>query len=178
MSDQQPHEDPGEEGPNPWIKSLMVWGGIFLALLLLVSALATVAAPFLIGLYSTNSWSEQDVDAAVLFARFCLPQILFYGLFTMFSQVLNARGKFAAPMFAPIVNNVVVIATAVIFIVVVLVMVSVLIILVVIVVVGVTRSWCPVSGSSNRRTRGRSCVRADRPRPSATTSRVMRTAAP
>ena len=42
---------------------------------------------------------------------FCLPQILFYGLYTMFQQVLNARGHFAAPMFAPILNNVVVIAT-------------------------------------------------------------------
>ena len=33
------HNDPGQqpEGPNPWVKQLMIWGGIFLALLLVVS---------------------------------------------------------------------------------------------------------------------------------------------
>ena len=30
-------EGPEPEGPNPWIKSLMIWGGVFLALLLTVS---------------------------------------------------------------------------------------------------------------------------------------------
>ena len=38
MSDQQNPQDPEENGPNPWVKSLMIWGGIFLALLLVVSA--------------------------------------------------------------------------------------------------------------------------------------------
>ncbi len=41
MSEQNdPNRGPdqqGPEGPNPWIKSLMVWGGIFLALVMLVS---------------------------------------------------------------------------------------------------------------------------------------------
>ena len=41
MSDQQDPRDPnggqGPEGPNPMIKTLMIWGGIFLALLLTVS---------------------------------------------------------------------------------------------------------------------------------------------
>ncbi len=45
------------------------------------------------------------------FARYCLPQIFFYGVYTMMSQVLNARGHFAMPMFAPIANNVVAIGT-------------------------------------------------------------------
>jgi len=39
-NDNQPHGpgDGGEPGgPNPWMKSMMVWGGIFLALLLVVS---------------------------------------------------------------------------------------------------------------------------------------------
>src|SRR5687768_11360232 len=37
MSDGKDPQGPGPGGPNPWIKSLMVWGGIFLALLLVVS---------------------------------------------------------------------------------------------------------------------------------------------
>jgi agmatine deiminase len=34
--------------------------------------------------------------------------VFFYGLYTLLSQVLNARGRFGMPMFAPIANNVVV----------------------------------------------------------------------
>jgi putative peptidoglycan lipid II flippase len=37
----------------------------------------------------------------------CLPQILFYGLFVLVGQVLNARERFGPMMWAPIVNNVV-----------------------------------------------------------------------
>ncbi len=37
MNDQTPPNEPQENGPNPWIKSLMIWGGIFLALLMVVS---------------------------------------------------------------------------------------------------------------------------------------------
>ena len=44
-----------------------------------------------------------------------MPQILFYGLFALYSQVLNARGSFAPPMFAPLVNNVVVIVGCIAF---------------------------------------------------------------
>jgi len=43
----------------------------------------------------------------VAFARFCLPQVFFYGVFTLVSQVLNARGRFSPPMYAPIANNLV-----------------------------------------------------------------------
>jgi len=43
---QDPNRDPGREpGGNPWVKSLMVWGGIFLALLLVVSMFGGGAAP-------------------------------------------------------------------------------------------------------------------------------------
>ncbi len=38
MSDQNPQPGPQNDGPNPWVKSLMVWGGIFLALLVVVTA--------------------------------------------------------------------------------------------------------------------------------------------
>nr|MCU0295572.1 hypothetical protein [Candidatus Nanopelagicales bacterium] len=63
----------------------------------------------------TSEYSAREFDLAVAFARLCLPQIVFYGLYTMFSQVLNARGHFGSPMFAPIVNNIVVIGAAVAF---------------------------------------------------------------
>ena len=42
MSDQNDPRDPNQdgptpEGPNPWMKSLMIWGGVFLALLLVAT---------------------------------------------------------------------------------------------------------------------------------------------
>ncbi len=37
MSEQNQQPDPEGNGPNPWVKSLMIWGGIFLALLMVVS---------------------------------------------------------------------------------------------------------------------------------------------
>ncbi len=87
-----------------------------IGVLLLVTALALLAAPWLIRLYASAEWSAADLRASTLFAWFCLPQILFYGAYTVLAQVLNVRGRFGAPMFAPIVNNVVVIVTAIVFI--------------------------------------------------------------
>ncbi|WP_324826519.1 ATP-dependent zinc metalloprotease FtsH [Qipengyuania zhejiangensis] len=37
MSEQNTPPEPEGNGPNPWVKSLMIWGGIFLALLMVVS---------------------------------------------------------------------------------------------------------------------------------------------
>lgn len=78
--------------------------------LILVTILALIFAGPLTRIYATSQYSAAELSLAVAFARYCLPQVLFYGLFTMLSQVLNARGKFGAPMFAPIANNIVAIA--------------------------------------------------------------------
>lgn len=86
------------------------------AVLFIVVLITMAVAPFIAHLYGTSQWSTQDFDVATYFARWCLPQIFFYGLYTLASQVLNARGVFKLPMYAPIVNNVVVIATAGLFI--------------------------------------------------------------
>ena len=44
-----------------------------------------------------------------------LPQVLFYGLTALGTALLNARRRFAAPAFAPVLNNVVVIGVLVAF---------------------------------------------------------------
>ena len=44
------------------------------------------------------------------FAFWCLPQIFFYGLYALLTQVLNAHGAFGPAMWAPIINNIVAIA--------------------------------------------------------------------
>ena len=86
--------------------------------LLALSILAVVAALWIVNLYTPADYPQSQYDLAVAFARLCLPQIFFYGAYTMLSQVLNARGTFGAPMFAPIANNVVAITTFVLFIIV------------------------------------------------------------
>ena len=84
--------------------------------LLVMSIVAVFAAPWIVRLYTTDTFPAGEYDLAVAFARLCLPQVFFYGLYTLLSQVLNSRGRFGMPMFAPIANNVVAIATFLLFI--------------------------------------------------------------
>jgi putative peptidoglycan lipid II flippase len=87
-------------------------------LLLAVTIAAVVFAPIIVRIYASPHYTAEQLALATAFARLCLPQIFFYGVYTMLSQVLNARGHFAMPMFAPIVNNIVAVITFVLFIVV------------------------------------------------------------
>lgn len=84
--------------------------------LLAIAVVATLAAPLVIELYTDDSWASADTGVAVAFAFWCLPQIFFYGVYTMLGQVLTARGSFGPMMWAPIVNNIVAIATGLAFI--------------------------------------------------------------
>ena len=88
------------------------------ALLLLggASLVLVVLAPWIVDLYAPPSTSEATRDLAVVFARFFLPQVLFYGLGAVMGAYLNTRGRFGAPMWAPVLNNLVVIATGVAFV--------------------------------------------------------------
>jgi putative peptidoglycan lipid II flippase len=84
-------------------------------ILVVISIAAVAAAPLIMRLYGISDAIPAQYDVAVAFARYTLPGILFYGIFVMFQQVLTSRDSFAAPMFAPILNNVVVIATGIAF---------------------------------------------------------------
>ncbi|MGC4833572.1 murein biosynthesis integral membrane protein MurJ [Micromonospora vinacea] len=78
-----------------------------------------VAALLAVAFASTLTWlygsGESTGDYSKLvtgLARLMLPMIFFSGLSALISAVLNTRGHFAAPMWAPILNNLVVIGTA------------------------------------------------------------------
>jgi putative peptidoglycan lipid II flippase len=72
------------------------------------TALAVWAAPQIVGLYMRDTADGHEAfELTVVFARFLLPQIFFYGLFGILGQVLNAREKFGAMMWTPVLNNVV-----------------------------------------------------------------------
>jgi putative peptidoglycan lipid II flippase len=78
--------------------------------------LLVIAAPLLIDLYA-GDLDPASRDLAVTFARFFLPQVLFYGAGAVLGAILNVRGRFAPPMWAPVLNNLVVIATGLTFLV-------------------------------------------------------------
>ena len=82
-----------------------------------VSVVLVVAAPWVMDSSCPRSttgpsWPTQR-DSIVAFARFCLPQVFFYGMFALVGQVLNARRRFGPMMWAPIANNLVAIAVLV-----------------------------------------------------------------
>ena len=60
--------------------------------------------------------SQADQALITKLSYLVLPAIFFYGMAALFAALLNTRGHFAAPMWTPILNNVVVIATAGVFI--------------------------------------------------------------
>ncbi|UXY25422.1 murein biosynthesis integral membrane protein MurJ [Streptomyces sp. HUAS TT20] len=74
------------------------------------ATLATWAAPEIISIYQRDTPATHDAfELTVVFARFLLPQIFFYGVFSIFGQVLNARNRFGAMMWTPVLNNLVLI---------------------------------------------------------------------
>jgi putative peptidoglycan lipid II flippase len=80
-----------------------------------LTVIATLAASLLVGLYA-HSLTGSERDLTVIFAYFFIPQIFFYGMSSLAGAVLNARGHFAAPMWTPVINNIVVIAVLLLFI--------------------------------------------------------------
>jgi putative peptidoglycan lipid II flippase len=74
-----------------------------------LAVVLTAAAPLLVLLYS--DFADPRVTAiATTLAYWCVPQVFFYGLYSLLGQVLNARGSFGPYMWAPVVNNIVFIA--------------------------------------------------------------------
>ncbi|MGW4941027.1 murein biosynthesis integral membrane protein MurJ [Actinoplanes sp. NPDC004185] len=84
----------------------------------LATALVVAAAPLITTIQSGGNTTGAYRNLVTAFAWLILPIIFFTGLSAMISAVLNVRGHFAAPMWAPILNNIVVIATCGVFIVV------------------------------------------------------------
>ncbi|MDQ1037474.1 putative peptidoglycan lipid II flippase [Streptomyces sp. V3I8] len=103
-------EDGGEAYANRLLTLVVVVLG-------LLTALAVLAAPLLVQALSTRvAGNEAANDVAVTFARYFLPTIFFMGIHVVMGQILNARGKFGAMMWTPVLNNVVIIVTLGLFI--------------------------------------------------------------
>ena len=103
------HRD-GGEAYNQRIFTLSV------AALGIVTVVATIAAGLLVNLYA-GALQGPEHRLMVVFAYFFIPQIFFYGLSSLIAAILNTRNSFAAPMWTPIINNVIVIAVGLLFVV-------------------------------------------------------------
>lgn len=98
----------GREASNEYVGNLL---GILLLLLGGISVLGTVFTPGFIWTQSFLSGDGGSMDTAAFMFRFFAIQILFYGLGSVFSGVLNAHRDYFWSTFAPVLNNVIVIAS-------------------------------------------------------------------
>lgn len=83
-------------------------------LLAAMMVIGIVAAPWIVRLYTFRvepAAREASQQLATLFLRFFMPQIVLYGLGAAATGLLNAHKRFVVPMFAPILNNLIVIAS-------------------------------------------------------------------
>jgi putative peptidoglycan lipid II flippase len=82
------------------------------------SAITVLLAPYLIKIYTFHvsgaTRAEQNA-VGTFFLRIFMPQMMFYAVGAVMTGLLNAYRRFALPMFAPILNNAIVIGTFVIF---------------------------------------------------------------
>ncbi len=101
------------DGGAAYINKLVT---IALLLLAAVALVATLAAPVLMPLFTRAD--SATLSLTVAFAFWSLPQIFFLGLYAVLGEVLVARRSFGPYMWAPVVNNVVAIASLVLFLVV------------------------------------------------------------
>jgi putative peptidoglycan lipid II flippase len=98
-------EDGGEAYANRLLTLVMVILG-------LLTVLVMFAAPLLVRALSNPLASNPAAnETAVTFTRYFLPSIFFMGIHVVMGQILNARGRFGAMMWTPVLNNIVIIVT-------------------------------------------------------------------
>ncbi len=105
----------GQEAAWHVARSVMT---VTIVVLGLLSVVTVLAAPWIIQLYVRGGDPAEQAQAQLvggqLLAMF-MPQIVFYGVGSVMTGLLNANRRFGVPMFAPILNNLVVIAVGIAF---------------------------------------------------------------
>jgi putative peptidoglycan lipid II flippase len=99
-------DDP--DGGEAYTQRLLTVG---MSLLAIGTVVAVALAPVFTRLYMDGSTGTANADLATAFAYLLLPEILFYGLFALLSAILNAKQIFGPTAWAPVMNNLVVMAT-------------------------------------------------------------------
>ncbi|WAZ22846.1 murein biosynthesis integral membrane protein MurJ [Streptomyces cinnabarinus] len=98
-------DDGGEAYANRLLTLVMVALGA-------LTVLSVLAAPLLIRMLSSSVAGDPAAnEVGVTFVQYFLPSIFFMGIHVVMGQILNARGKFGAMMWTPVLNNIVIIVT-------------------------------------------------------------------
>jgi len=88
---------------------------ITLVVLTGVAVVGAVIAPWIMRLYlggvDDPIRRAQEIELGTFFLRWFMPQIVFYGVGAVAGGLLTANRRFAAQMYAPVLNNLAVIAT-------------------------------------------------------------------
>ncbi len=92
-----------KDGGKGYVDRLLTF---IISVFLIITVITTLAAPLLVSIYTTG-WTPAQLALATAFAYWCLPQLFFYGLYSILGEVLNARSKFGPYMWAPVLNNIV-----------------------------------------------------------------------
>lgn len=103
-------DDP--DGGTAFVRRLLT---LATTLLLVTTALSVVCAPLLVRVMLGGD-PQVNNPLTTAFAFLLLPQVLFYGLSSVFMAILNTRNVFGPPAWAPVVNNVVAIVTIGVFV--------------------------------------------------------------
>ncbi len=94
------------DGGEAYTNRVVTAAALFLGV---VTVGLVVAAPWVMQLFLGAPYDDpvlaEQRASAIDFARWCLPQVFFYGMFVLAGQILNARGRFGPMMWAPIANN-------------------------------------------------------------------------
>jgi putative peptidoglycan lipid II flippase len=77
------------------------------SIIFLLTVVLTIFSAVIITAVASNDWGPQQRLLAVSFGFWCMPQVFFYGLYTLLGQVLASREKFVAYGFAPVFNNII-----------------------------------------------------------------------
>ncbi len=86
---------------------------VAIAALAVITLLGFIAAPWIIDIFTVRLHGAQKASQQALatdLLRWFMPQIFFYGITALATAMLNARRRFAAAAYAPVLNNIVVIA--------------------------------------------------------------------
>ncbi len=78
--------------------------------MVVLTLLCVLLAPQIVTFFYPKA-TGANREVTIIFARYMLPQIFFYGMFVMFGQILNAKDKFGPMMWTPVLANVIQIAT-------------------------------------------------------------------
>ncbi|MDI6099097.1 murein biosynthesis integral membrane protein MurJ [Actinoplanes sp. NEAU-A12] len=100
--------DGGEEFTRKLLSFAVVMLGV-------ATVLVVAAASLITAIQASGDAGNHYRDLVTNFAYLILPIIFFTGVSALIGAVLNVRGHFAAPMWAPILNNIVVIAVCGVF---------------------------------------------------------------